>query len=184
MLPLAKANTIGTTRSPHPFLLLPLLLLLYFPLQKPTPSSIAPVCQKRPLAISHSASANANCLPIPQMQPEPTTPSGICLAGLSQEEQDFILKMPTVPQVKTPALPKASNKGTKRLLSDASSALTPDAEVRASAHSNANLISDSSMPSDGQPQQAGNPSPSSVFLNVFNVPGQVSVDELKLHMGA
>jgi hypothetical protein len=89
------------------------------------------------------------------MQPEPTTPRGISLSGLSEEEQAFLLNMPMAPKVKTPALPKVSNKGTKRLFSDASDSVTPaapDAEDMSSELQNSYSISDAAMSSDGQTQ--------------------------------
>jgi hypothetical protein len=97
------------------------------------------------------AAVNSNRSQTRKMQPEPTTPQGISLSGLSEEEQAFLLSMPIAPKVKTPALPKVSNKGTKRLFSDASNSPTPvapDAEDSSSKHQTASSISDAPISSD------------------------------------
>jgi hypothetical protein len=119
---------------------------------------------------------NSNRLQTQQMQPEPTTPQGISLSGLSEEEQAFLLSIPIAPKVKTPALPKVSNKGTKRLFSDASNSPTPvapDAEDSSSKLQSANSISDAPISSDGQAQfshdfQAGIPSAKLALQNKNN----------------
>jgi hypothetical protein len=104
------------------------------------------------------------------MKPEPTTPRGLSLSGLSEEEQAFLLSMPIAPKVKTPALPKVSkifsNKGTKSLFPDTTNSPTPvapDAEDSSSKLQTASSISDAPISSDGQAQfshdcQAGIPS--------------------------
>jgi hypothetical protein len=144
--------------DPHHRLMPPALIRSIPPPPAPTPfpPRLSFLHNNNRLKLQTSpAAVNSNRLQTQQMQPEPTTPQGISLSGLSEEEQAFLLSMPIAPKVKTPALPKVSNKGTKRLFSDASNSPTPvapDAEDSSLTLQTASSISDAPISSEGQAQ--------------------------------
>jgi hypothetical protein len=151
----ASVNSNGSQSQqmqPEPTTPLPPPSFLHINHRHNPPSRSAKNCQRSPP--TSSASANSNHSQSQQTQPEPTTPGGLSLAGLSEEEQAFLLSIFMAPKVETPALPKVSNKGTKNIFTkrtfpDASNSVTPaapDVEDMSSVLQNANLKPKAKIP--------------------------------------
>jgi hypothetical protein len=84
------------------------------------------------------------------MQPEPLTPRGLSLAGLSEEEQAFLMQPRQAEVSSTPQSRKAPAKGTKRIFSAAGDAASPSTPVSAAVECNQSAARDDvgSAPSD------------------------------------